>query len=86
MVPGGNLEDYLKTTRRLLSHIPRETRLLAAHRDKATESSGAPVLGYGDLVALEHALKQISAGKLKGKGYFIYSYPVNERIRLIVDM
>ena len=85
ITPGGNLEDYLKTTGNLLDTLPPETKLLTSHRDKALEPFGAPVLEYADLVDLENAIKKIMAGKLKGKGYFIYSYPVNEKIKLIVD-
>ena len=85
MTPGANLDDYLKTTRHLLDIVPKETRLLTSHRDKASEPFGASVLKYADLVDLGNAVEQIIAGKLKGNGYFIYSYPINEKIKLIID-
>ena len=85
MLPGSSLDDYLETTRKLLDIGPQETRLLTSHRDKASEPFGAPILAFADLVDLQHAIEQIMVGRLKGKGYFIYVYTINERIKLIVD-
>jgi glyoxylase-like metal-dependent hydrolase (beta-lactamase superfamily II) len=84
-LPGANLEDYLTTTRRLLDIAPPSTRLLTGHRDEASVKYGAPVLNYSDLVDLEGAIVKIIEGTLEGKGFYINSYRVNDRIELIVD-
>ena len=85
ITPGGNLEEYLKTTNMLLATLPSDTKICTAHRDKTSEPFGAPVLGYADLVDLKNAIENIMTGTLKGEGYFFYSYPVNDRIKLIAD-
>ncbi|MDY7075572.1 MAG: MBL fold metallo-hydrolase [Chloroflexota bacterium] len=84
MLPGSNINDYLSTTRRLVNMIPPDTRLLTAHGE-SSEKAGAPVLEYADLVDLQNAIEKIIAGTLKGKGFCIHSYLVNERIELLVD-
>ena len=84
-LPGSSLDDYLETARRLLAMSTSETKLLTAHRDEASEPFGAPMLKYTDLVDLEKGLGKIIDGTLIGKGFYIKSYRINERIGLIVD-
>ncbi|MDJ0682869.1 MAG: MBL fold metallo-hydrolase [Xenococcaceae cyanobacterium MO_167.B52] len=81
-IPGSNINEYLNSARRLLGLLPPETRLLTAHRDKASEPFGAPMLKYTDLVDLARGLGGIIDGTLKGKGFYIKSYLINERIQL----
>ncbi|MGD8264120.1 MAG: MBL fold metallo-hydrolase [Desulfobacterales bacterium] len=84
-LPGSDINAYLSSTRRLIELVPPETRLLTAHRDEASEPFGAPMLKYTDLVDLEKGLGKIIDGTLIGKGFYIKSYRINERIGLIVD-
>jgi glyoxylase-like metal-dependent hydrolase (beta-lactamase superfamily II) len=86
MLPGSSLNDYLSTTHRLVDMVSPETRLLTAHRDQSSERFGAPVLKYTDLVDLRNALEKIIDGTLKGKGFYINSYRINERIELLATL
>ncbi|MFT5100512.1 MAG: hypothetical protein ACJAX5_001310 [Patiriisocius sp.] len=82
MLPGSDLEDYYTTSQRLVEEVSAETRLFAAHRDKAP---GIPELGIPDLVDLRNSLKKILSGGLEGEGFYIRVYPINERIEIWVD-
>lgn len=82
MLPGSDLEDYYASSQRLADEISAETRLFAAHRDKAP---GLPEVGHADLVDLRDGIKNILSGNLEGEGSYISVYPLNERIELWVD-
>jgi len=82
-VPGSDLGDYLRTAVHLLEVVPATTRLLTAHRENPP---GAPVLEIADLVDLRDALEGIRAGELRGEGFYIKSYPINERLSLVAEM
>ncbi len=64
------------------SIVPSGTRLLGAYRETPP---GAPILGYADLVDLRVALEKIHEGTLEGEGFYIESYPVNTRLRLLAE-
>ena len=81
-LPGSDLNEYLHTARHLLEIVPSGTRLLGAHRETPP---GAPILGYADLVDLRVALEKIHEGTLEGEGFYIKSYPVNTRLRLLAE-
>ena len=85
LLPGLNLEDYIASTRRLLDIAPFEARLLTAHRDKSSVRHGAPVLTYADLSDFEKGIKAILAGQLDGKGFYVKTYRLNDRIEFIVN-
>ncbi len=85
MLPGSNLKNYLSTSRRLVDILHPESTLFTAHRDQPSERFGAPVLKYTDLVDLRNAIEKIIDGTLKGKGFYINSYRINDRIELLSD-
>lgn len=82
MLPGSSLTDYLNSTRRLVSAISADTRLLAAHR---SGPPGAPILAFDDLVDLQNGLEGVMDGTLEGDGFYLHTYPINERIELWAD-
>jgi glyoxylase-like metal-dependent hydrolase (beta-lactamase superfamily II) len=82
-LPGSDLRDYLLTARRLVETVPHETRLLTAHRETPP---GAPVLDYQDLVDLYESLGELRRGTLEGDGFYINSYRINRRLRLLAEM
>jgi hypothetical protein len=43
------------------------------------------LLDYADLVDLQAALEKIGEGTLEGEGFYIKSYPVNTRLRLLTE-
>jgi glyoxylase-like metal-dependent hydrolase (beta-lactamase superfamily II) len=81
-LPGSDLEHYLLAARHLVEVVPDGTRLLTAHRETPP---GAPVLDRADLVDLRDALEQLRKGTLEGDGFYIKSYPVNRRVRLLAE-
>ena len=84
-LPGSSLDDYLETARRLLAMSTSETKLLTAHRDEASVKFGAPVLAYKDLIDFESSLEKIIDGTKEGKGLYIKTYKINDRIEFIVN-
>jgi glyoxylase-like metal-dependent hydrolase (beta-lactamase superfamily II) len=82
-LPGSDLNHYLLTARHLVGTVPDGTRLLTAHRETPP---GAPVLDHADLVDLQEALEQLRQGTLEGDGFYIKSYRVNKRVRLLAEM
>jgi len=84
-LPGSSLEDYSASVRRLLDIAPPQARLLTAHRDKSSVKFGAPVLDHSDLVDFGKGIEAILDGTLEGKGFYVNSYPINDRIEFIVN-
>jgi glyoxylase-like metal-dependent hydrolase (beta-lactamase superfamily II) len=81
-LPGSDLDDYLASARHLLEVVPHGTRLLAAHRETPP---GAPILDRADLVDLRATLEGMREGTLEGDGFYIQSYPINDRLRLLAE-
>lgn len=81
-VPGASLGDYLSTVAPLLENLPRDVRLLGAHRETPP---GPPTLGYGDLEDLQRALLKIRSGELKGEGTWPQRFVVSDRLRLFAE-
>jgi len=84
-LPGSSLDDYLETAHRLLAMSTSETKLLTAHRDEALVKFGEPVLAYEDLIDFENSLEKIIDGTKEGKGLYVKSYKINDRIEFIVN-
>ncbi len=85
LLPGLSLDDLLETTRRLLAMSTSETKLLTAHRDEASVKFGAPVLAYKDLIDFESSLEEIIDGTKEGKGLYVKTYKINDRIEFFVN-
>lgn len=81
-LPGADLTAYGSTADRLLTSLPADTTLWAAHCCRRDEGYAAPWLSMADLKDLEQALAQMDAGRLKGEGFFPRLYPVNRQMTL----
>ena len=81
-LPGSGMGDYEQGVETLLGSAPDGVRIFGAHR---SEPPGAPELARQDLVDLEVALGGIETGKLRGRGVYPVSYPVNDRIELLAE-
>ncbi|MBW2313981.1 MAG: MBL fold metallo-hydrolase [Deltaproteobacteria bacterium] len=81
-IPGADLNDYLETADHLLEVVPPGTLLLGAHRE---HPPGAPRLGVEDLQALQEALELLREGQLEGEGFYLKSYPINSKLRLLAE-
>ena len=82
MMPGSDLAEYEKTAAGLLTLINSQTKLLTAHR---TTAQGAPILGKQDLVDLHQALVKIRQGQIRGEGWFVKVYPINDSLILLTN-
>jgi len=82
-LPGSSVEEYLKSTQKLLSLINPTTTLLSAHGSPL--SSRLPALKYDDLQDLKDTLAAIKTQKIEGTGVLIKSFTVNERISILTD-
>lgn len=81
-LPGASLGAYRQTAERLLTTLPADTTIWAAHCCRAGEAPSAPWLSMGDLRDLQAALKRIRAGELSSKGFFPRIFPVNGQMTL----
>ncbi|MEE8558333.1 MAG: MBL fold metallo-hydrolase [Myxococcota bacterium] len=82
-LPGSSLRDYLATANTLLDFLPRNCRILTAHRSKPPR---APVLLYEDLLDLRALLQGIHDGSAEGEGFFPQLYRANFRVTLLTDI
>lgn len=79
-LPGADRGEYRRTAKRLLSELPPETKLWAAHCCRRNEGYAAPWLTMADLADLDRALGKIDAGTLEASGFFPRRYIVNEQM------
>jgi len=82
-LPGSSVEEYLKSTQKLLRLINPATTLLSAHGSPL--SSRLPALKHDDLQDLKNTLAAITTQKVEGTGVLIKSFTVNERISILTD-
>ncbi len=81
-LPNSSLGEYLTGADNLVARKDDVGTLYTAHR---LAPPGIPTLGIQDVLDLQHALKAIRDGQLKGEGVYPVSYPVNERIQLLSE-
>jgi glyoxylase-like metal-dependent hydrolase (beta-lactamase superfamily II) len=81
-LPGGSLSAYEQTASRLLTTLPADTRIWAAHCCRVGEKIAAPWLTMRDLRDLDYALREIEAGEAEGSGFYPRVYPVNREMTL----
>jgi hydroxyacylglutathione hydrolase len=79
-LPGADLSAYRGTTQKLLSQLPSDTRLWAAHCCRRDEGYAAPWLTMGDLRDLDRALEQLYNSALVGEGFFPRRYRINKQM------
>ncbi|MEM7020298.1 MAG: MBL fold metallo-hydrolase [Pseudomonadota bacterium] len=77
-----HMGDYVYGAENMLSKTPANAKIFGAHRDKPP---GAPTLSISDVEDLLTALKAVREGKLQGIGVYPVTYPVNNRIQLLVE-
>lgn len=82
-LPNSSLNAYLQTTERLLSDMPSETLLFAAHGGADTKA--APSVGMQNLVDLRDGLRAMRDGRLAGTGFWPRAYPINRNTHVLAD-
>ncbi|MDF1847052.1 MAG: MBL fold metallo-hydrolase [Parvibaculaceae bacterium] len=82
-LPNSSLGAYLETTERLLSDLPPETFLFAAHG--GADSKAAPGVGVQNLVDLRDGLRAMRDGRLAGSGFWPRAYPLNGNTHVLAD-
>lgn len=82
-LPNSSLGAYLETTERLLSDLPPETLLFAAHGGADTQA--APSVGMQNLVDLRDGLRAMRDGRLTGTGFWPRAYPINRNTDVLAD-
>lgn len=82
-LPNSSLGAYLETTERLLSDLPSETLLFAAHG--GAETKGAPSVGLQNLTDLRDGLIAMREGRLAGGGFWPRAYPINRNTHVLAD-
>jgi hydroxyacylglutathione hydrolase len=81
-LPGASRTAYRDTAHRLLTSLPADTTLWAAHCCRRDEGYAAPWLTMDDLQDLDTALAKQVVGRLKSEGFFPRRYPVNRQMIL----
>ena len=79
-LPGANVSDYRKTTKRLLTELPSDTRLWTGHCCRRGGGFAAPWLTMADVADLDRAFELIDAGELEPSGLFPRRYRVNDQM------
>lgn len=82
-LPNSSLDAYLETTERLLSDLPPQTLLFAAHGGADTKA--APSVGMQNLVDLRNGLRAMRDGRLAGSGFWPRAYPINHNTHVLTD-
>jgi len=82
-LPNSSLGAYLETTERLLSDLPPETLLVAAHGGADTKA--APSVGMQNLADLRDGLRAMRDGRLTGTGFWPRAYPINRNTDVLAD-
>jgi len=82
-LPGSSVEEYFKSTQKLLSLINPTTTLLSAHGSPL--SNRLPALKHDDLLDLKDTLAAITAQSIEGDGLLLKSFTVNDRITILTD-
>jgi len=82
-LPGSSVEEYFKSTQKLLSLINPTTTLLSAHGSPL--SNRLPALKHDDLLDLKDTLAAITAQSIEGDGFLLKSFTVNDRITILTD-
>ena len=75
-LPGASLSAYAATTMQLLSWLPSQVSLYAAHMQEPPAIPAAPLLHRQDLQSLSDALRERAAGSTPAKGFYPRNYPV----------
>jgi len=81
-LPTSDLGEYADGTDTLLGNVAATAPLFGAHRDRPP---GVPTLGLGDVRDLKAALEGVANGQINGERDYPVSYPVNERVQLLVE-
>ena len=81
--PGSSLSTYVATINRLLVLLPQNTRLYGAHCCRNDTPPQAPWLSTSDLADTRAAIMKIQAGEIKGRGFIIRRFPVNNRMTML---
>jgi hydroxyacylglutathione hydrolase len=81
--PDSSLSSYKATTDRLLGMLPEGTTIYGGHCCRNDAVAGAPWQALGDLRDLRDAVNGIRDGKVKGRGFVVTRFPVNERMTMI---
>ncbi|MCE7999462.1 MAG: MBL fold metallo-hydrolase [Rhodobiaceae bacterium] len=82
-LPNSSLGAYLETTERLLSDLPPQTLLFAAHGGADTKA--APSVGMQNLFDLRDGLRAMRDGRLAGAGFWPRAYPINRNTHVLAD-
>jgi glyoxylase-like metal-dependent hydrolase (beta-lactamase superfamily II) len=81
-LPGASISAYRQTADRLLTTLPPDTTLWAAHCCRHDEDFSAPWLSMDDLQDLERVLARVQEGQSESEGFFPRRFPVNRQMIL----